>query len=164
MAIVNTKSTVITNADTEGGTINGSYLAKGAVYSACGTVEVAAADDDTSVFRFCRVPSNARIISIKIFNDAITGATAYHCGLHQTAANGGAAADADVYATSVDINAGLNGTELVREALNIDKVEKRVWENLALSSDPKRDYDITMTGATVGSAAGTITLEVLYTV
>lgn len=165
MAVVNTKSTAITNGDATPVVITNRILTRGPVFTACGTVEVAAGDDDGSVFRFVRVPSNARIISITRFNDAITTGTAYEIGLHQTAANGGAAADADLFATAVDLSsASVVGVEQRFEAADIINIEKRVWELLGLTADPQRDYDLTFTGTTVGTGAGTISVEVRYTV
>ncbi len=158
MAVANTKSTLITNADATTPTLSAAHL--GGLQRPVGVVEVAAADDDTSVYRFFRVHSSDRIHQLLLLNDAITAGTAYHVGLHQTAANGGAAADEDLFATSVDLSsARVAPLDVLHEALNIDKAEKQIWELLGLSSDPGRDYDVTMTGATVGSAAGTIVLK-----
>jgi hypothetical protein len=164
MAVANTKSTAITNADASPRVPNSSYLEAGVLRVAVGTVEVAAADDDGSVYRFCRIPSGARVQRIQILNDALTGATVYDVGLYKTAADGGAAADADVFATNVDISAG-NAVPLdvTFEALDIIKIEKRAWEILNLTSDPFLEYDVCMTGDTVGSGAGTISMRVEYT-
>lgn len=165
MAVVNTKATAVSNADATPIVITNRIITRGPSFVACGTVEVAAADDDGSVFRFARLPSNARITSIVRFNDAITAGTAYEIGLHQTAANGGAAADADLFATTVDLStASVVGVESRFEAANIDGIEKRLWELLGLTADPRVDYDLTFTGTTVGTAAGTISVEVRYTV
>jgi hypothetical protein len=168
MAVVNTKSTAITNADATPVVITNRALIKGPVFSACGTVEVAAADDNNSVYRMARIPSNARILSLVAFNDAITlaaGATSFDLGLHQTAANGGAVADSDAFASAVNFQAASTaGTELRYEAANIDGIEKRLWELLGLTSDSQREYDVAFTGISVGDVAGTISLEILWTV
>lgn len=164
MAVVNTKSTAITNADATPPVLTNSYIADGMLHTSVGTVEVAAADSDGSVFRFVRVPSNARIQSIRVFCDAITAGTVYDCGLYQTAANGGAVVDADAYASDVDLSSAITtGTEIAFEARDIANVQKRVWEDAALTADSFREYDICLTGDTVGSAAGTITLQVTWT-
>lgn len=165
MAVANTKSTAITNADATPIVITNRNIIKGPVFCAGATVEVAAADDDGSVFRMVRLPSNARVISITRFNDAITLGTAYEIGLHQTAANGGAVADADVFASAVDLSAAsVVGVEQRYEAADINGIEKRLWELLGLTSDSQREYDLTFTGTTVGTSAGTISVEVLWTV
>src|SRR3972149_12341690 len=100
MAVANTKSTFITNADAEPKVLTSDYISKGTLYEAVGTVEVAAADDDGSVYRMVRVPSNARITSILTGCDAITLGTSYHLGVYQTAANGGAVVVSDSVALS----------------------------------------------------------------
>lgn len=164
MAVANTKDTNISNLDASPPTLNEVTTFGGRVRSQCATVEVAAADDDTSVYRVARVPSNARIIAINVYADAITGGTVYDVGLHQTAANGGAALDADAYATNVDLSSGATGANLAFEARNIDKIKNKVWQDGGLSADSKIEYDITLTGDTVGTAAGTISVEVLYVI
>lgn len=163
MAVANTKSTAITNQDASPKVLNNPFVEDGLLHSSVGTVETAAADDDGSVYRFVRVPSNARIKSIKVFCDAITSGTVFDCGLYSTADDGGAVVDADCYATNVDLSTAITtGTEIAFEARDIANAEKRVWEDGALTSDSFKYYDICLTGDTVGSAAGTLTLQVDY--
>lgn len=165
MAVANTKSTAITNADASPRVPNNSYIEGGMLRVSVGTVEVAAANDDGSVFRFCRVPSGARIHSIRVFCDAITAGTVYDCGLYKPAALGGAVVDADCYATDVDLSSAITqGTEIAFEARDIAAVENRAWQDAALTADPFIEYDICLTGDTVGSAAGTLTLVVAWTI
>lgn len=165
MAVVNTKSTAITNADASPTVLNGPHVENGMVRNSVGTVEVAAADSDGSVFRFVRIPSNARIKSIKVFCDAITAGTSFDCGLYQTAANGGAVLLAAAFASAVDLSTAITlGTEILFEAKDIANIQKRVWEDGGLSAEAIRFYDICLTGNTVGSAAGTISLSVDYVI
>lgn len=165
MAVVNTKSNAITNADASPRVANSSYLEAGLLRNSCGTVEVAAADSDGSVFRFVRLPSGARIKSIRVFADAITGGTSFDCGIYRNALDGGAVVDADAFASAVDLSAGsTSGVELVFEAQDIANIEKRLWEVAAATADPFYEYDICLTANTVGTAAGTISLSVDYVV
>ena len=164
MAVANTKATHITNADATPIVLTNSFVAKGSLYEAAGTVETLAADDAGSVYRMVRVPSNARLTSILLASDAITGATAADVGVYQTAANGGAVVDADFFATDVDIStAATVFTEVMLEATatDISKCEKPLWELLGLTSDPRREYDIAVTVNDV-TAAGTISMKVKY--
>lgn len=164
MAVVNTKSTLITNADATPPVLNSSYFDTGIMRTSVGTVEVAAADSDTSVFRFVRVPSNARINSIRVYCDTITAGTSFDCGLYQTAANGGAVLLATAYASAVDLSTAITvGTEIAFEARDIANVGKRVFEDGGLTADTALEYDICLLANTVGSAAGTITLAVNWT-
>jgi hypothetical protein len=166
MAVANTKSTHITNADATPVALTSSFISNGFLREAVGTVETLAADDAASVYRLVRVPSNARISSILLGTDAITGATAADVGLYQTAQNGGAVVDADLFATDVDIStAAIAFTEVLLEATATDivKVEKRLWELLGLTTDPMREYDIAVTVNDV-TAAGTISMKVKFVV
>lgn len=168
MGVVNTKSTAITNADASPVTPTPGYLAHGRNREAVGTVEVAAADSDTSVYRMVRVPSCARVSQIMVANDAITSGSSYDIGLYQIAANGGAVADADCWASAVTmVTARALWTDFTFEAgaAGGDQAncEKRIWELLGLAADPKISYDICFTANTVGSGAGTLSLLVKYT-
>jgi len=163
MAAANTKSTIVTNADATPRTMSPGYLSHARSRSQRATLEVAAADDTASVYRFFRVHSSWLVEQILLWNDAITSGDSYHCGLYQTAENGGAAVDDNCWADAVSLaSARLVPLDITFEILNIDKIEKRVWEVAGLSADPNRWYDLCLTGATPGSAAGTISMLVRY--
>ncbi len=166
MAVANTKSTVITNADATPRVANSSYLEHAKLRVCVATVETAAADDNGSVYRMCRVPSGARIHRIQVANDAITAGTDYDIGIYKNAADGGAVVDADAFASAVDLSSALPMTDYTFEAQNIDKIEKRMFEmaGVALSADPGLEYDICLTGNVVGSAAVTISMRVEYVI
>jgi len=168
MAVVNTKATVISNADNAPVKMSAPYLAHGRLREAVGTVEAAAGDSIGSTFRFARVSSSWRVSDIGLLNDALGAAVTGDIGLYKTAADGGAVVDADLFASLVDLNTARQGAPLdvttEATATNIDKIEKRLWELLGLTSDPKIMYDVVLTvaGAAVVSA-GTISLKVRYT-
>lgn len=166
MAVANTKSTAVTNRDAIPRVPSPAHLVRGPLFEAVGTVEVAAADDDNSVYRMARLRSSDRVSSLTIFADAITGATAYDLGVYRTADDGGAVVDADLFGSAVDISAGSKvGIDVTYEsaATDISKIEKRIWELLGLSADPQIDYDVAFTATTVGTAAGTVSLRVRFT-
>jgi len=158
MAVANTKSTIVTNLDASPPVVNDVRLMGGRVREQVATVEVAAADDDGSVFRLFRVHSSWRVASIELLNDAITVGTVYDLGIYDIAGAGGAVVVQEAYGSDIDMSsarvAPLNATY---EAKNIDKAEKMVWQDAGLSADPKKFYDIALTASTVGTAAGTIT-------
>lgn len=165
MGVANTKSTAVTNADTsQPHTQSPSYIEKGAVLVSVGTVEVAAADDNGSVYRLARVPSSARVHRIDIVSDAIAAGTVYDVGVYKTAQNaGGVVVDADLFAANLDLSAGNTvPVDITFAARDIADIEKRVWELLGLSADPHIEYDICLTGDTVGTGAGTISLRVEF--
>ncbi len=166
MAVANTKSTHITNADATPPVLSNAILASGLLREATGTVETLVADDAGSIYRLCRIPSNARVSSVLLASDAITGASASDVGLYQTAANGGAVVDADFFATDVDIStAATVFTEVMLEATATDiaKCEMPLWQLIGLSADPGIFYDFAVTANDV-TAAGTISMKVKYAV
>ncbi|HEU4635533.1 MAG TPA: hypothetical protein VFS41_05100 [Edaphobacter sp.] len=164
MAVENKKTTELTNLDGVPFARNHVAANGGRVRRAGGTLAVAAGDDDGSIFRFARLPSNAVMVAIWLFNDAIATGTSYHCGLYRTAKDGGAAVDNDVFATAVDMTTARTTApiNLLFEALDIINVNKQLWEILGLAADPQVEYDLALTGATVGSGAGDISLIVEY--
>lgn len=174
MAAVNTKSNSITHDDAVPLVRNSRYLVAAPLLFDNATVEVAAADDDGSVYRFFRIPSNALIHSLALYNDAITDgldeedaviSTDYDLGLYKQASDGGAVADINIFADAVDLSvarkAALDGLFYTNDIANI---EKRVWEILGLATDPHLLYDVALTSATNGQDAGTVTLKINYTV
>ena len=166
MPVANTKSTAVSNRDASPRVPSPAHLVRGPLFEAVGTVEIAAADDDTSVYRMARLRSSDRVSQLTVFNDAITGGTGFDLGLYRTADDGGAVIDADLFASAISLaSASSTGTDVVFEsaATDVAKIEKRLWELLGLSADPQVDYDVAFTGATVGTAAGTVSLRVRFT-
>lgn len=164
MATANTKSTQITNADLPTAIVfNDARVANGSLREAIATLEVAAADDNNSVYRFVRLRSNDRISQITVFNDAITGGTSYDCGVYKTSRDGGAAVASHAFALNMDMSSASSlGTEALQYTNGIENIEKQLWEVLALSADPRLFYDICLTGVTVGTGAGTLSMRVRY--
>ena len=124
-----------------------------------GTVEVAAADDDGSVYRFFKsVPSNLIPVEITIMTDGLTSGTDYDLGLYKT--NLGAVVDKDVLMDGQTMASALTratGHQLGLAAVNIDSVKSSL-ATLSAQTTPDRSYDIALTANTVGSAAGTISI------
>lgn len=165
MAVANTKSTAITNADASPRVPNSGFVTGGGPQFSVDTVEVAAADDDNSVYRFARISSGVRVHKLEILNDAITGGTDYNLGLYSTAADGGAVVDDNLWGDAITMaTARVVPLDATFEALDIANVEKRVWELLGLSEDPFLEYDVVLTGITVGTAAGTLSMRTEFVV
>lgn len=126
--------------------------------------EVAADDDDGSVYRiFKDIPGNLIPIDIKIFNDGITGAADYDLGIYRP--NLGAVINVNVFMDAEDINAGngitspANGLDAVDVADLIKTIAEHAGHDV---TDSLMGYDIALTGQTVGTAAGTITVVALF--
>lgn len=165
MAVVNTKSTLVTNADATTQTLNNNVNDGGRLRSKVGTLEAVSGDSIASVYRFMRVPSNARVDALLISSDDIGTTTAADFGLYRSAADGGAVVDADFFASALVLNAGaLAKVDITYESAVVDTPNhgKALWEQLGLTADPKIQYDICATLTAAADAAGTITLRCNY--
>jgi len=138
--------------------------------------------DDDDVIMLAEVPSNSKIISIKLYNDDLDGGSGLvtDIGLYNggtkfndtdasaTAYAAEALIDRDCYGTlSTDLRAAVTaGTEFRFETLNINTVANFVWEDGGLTSDPGVPLRIALTIETVAgsAAAGDITMVVQYVV
>lgn len=138
--------------------------------------------DDNDVIMLAEIPSNAKITSIKIFNDDLdsnccptlaANVGLYNGGTSFTTSTGtsyaaDAVIDEDAYATAITTlqSANTAGVELAFEARNINAVNNYVWEDASLPEDPRRPLRIalTMSAAAATAAAGDITAIVEYVV
>lgn len=161
-AVANTLSTLVTNSDASPPVMNQALVDGGRVRERVGTVEIAAADDDTSVYRMMRVRSSDRISELLVHNDAITGGTDFDLGVYDPASRGGAVVDINCFADAVDLSSAQAGVNITFEGGDVANIAKPLWEILGLSSDPELEYDVCFTGVTVGSGAGTVSLQARY--
>ena len=123
-----------------------------------GYVANAADDSANSIFRFARVPSNARISQVLLAAANASSAGAVNVGVYQTAENGGAVVDADLFGSAVALTSSAL-TERVDITFESDEFTyaesfKPLWEVLGLTADPCRDYDIAATISTTFNGAG----------
>jgi hypothetical protein len=123
------------------------------------TEEIAAADDDGSVYRFFKnVPANLIPVEITVTTDGITGMTDTDIGIYKT--NLGAVVDKDVLMDGQTLASALTratGHQLGLANVNIADAGKTLAV-LSAQADPDQAYDIALTANTVGSAAGTVTV------
>lgn len=162
MAITNRNSNVIANAVATPRVLNQPAIGGASrLHEVVGLVTPAADDSATSVQRFVRVPSNARISEVLLCNaDATTGG-AVDIGVYQTADNGGAVVDADLFASALALTGGpFNNSDQTYESGEYTLAEsvKPLWEVLGLTVDPVREYDIAWTITTDFNGAGTTAL------
>ena len=138
--------------------------------------------DNNDIIVLAQVPSNAKLASIRIYNDDLdSGSSAeFNVGLYNgpqaytisgTTTDAAAVIDEDCYASASDAfqaaTTVTTGTEeFLTEARNINAIANFVWEDGGLSEDPKVPLRIAITmSATPGTAvAGDITLVVQYVV
>ncbi len=127
------------------------------------TEEIAAADDDGSIYRFFKsVPSNLIPVEITVATDGQTGMTDCDLGLYKVSADGvtGAVVDKDVLMDGQTLASALtraSGHQLGLANVNIADAEKTLAV-LSAQTDPDPCYDIALTANTVGSGAGTVTI------
>lgn len=163
MAVVALKTTNITTQDT------GKPVAVtdhgGRLRAITSTIETGSDDSIGSTYRMARVPSNARIAHIWLMCDAITSGAA-DVGLYRTAADGGAVADADTYATAHSIATAINKlpADVAFEARDIANASRRVWQDAGASAETNTEYDIALTLTAATTAAGTLTMTVEYVI
>lgn len=141
------------------------------------TTDIDAAD----IIQMAELPSNAKVLSIKIFNDDLdtngTPTLAYNLGIYNgdVAFSDGATdyaaqavIDADAYAAAeTDLQAANTaGAEKRFNTLDINTAGNYLWEDAGLSADPVRKLRICLTISTgaATAAAGDVTMQVLYMV
>lgn len=142
--------------------------APGQLVEAAGYVANAADDSQNAIHRFVRVPSNARISQVLFSTGDASSAGAVNIGIYQTADNGGAVVDADLFASALDLTGGpFQNTDVTYESGEYTVAESvsALWEVLGLSADPKREYDVAATISTTynGAAVGQL-LKVRYVI
>jgi len=162
MAVVNTKSTEVTNADAG----DGKMTAGDKIKTKNQTVETVATDSAGSVYRLLRVHSSIRPHSLQVGHDAITSMTTADIGVYDTAANGGAVVDIDLFGSAINMSSASSGMverQLEDDNTDIDKIGKSLWEYLGLTSDPNKEYDLAITATTnAPTAAGTLAMRLQY--
>ena len=108
--------------------------------------------------------SSWSVKDIRLLNDAITVGTDYNLGLYTQADGVITDKDENCYADAVDMSsARLDWASIKHEILDVANVKKRVFEDAGDAADGDEFYYLALTAITVGSAAGTISVQVLYT-
>jgi hypothetical protein len=131
------------------------------------TVEIAAADSDGSKYiMFPNLPADIIPLEICVACDAITAGTVFDIGLYNS--NLGTVVSAAVFASNIDLSsavASLNPKTALdaMSAVPIENYGKRLWEHAGhTQANKKMSYDIVLTGDTVGTAAGTVSMSLKY--
>lgn len=128
-----------------------------------GTFEVAASDDDTSVYKLAKLPSNAIPIKCEIYNDAIAAGTDYDLGLYK---ENGDVEDKELFASALDMSSGAalgSPKDGLATEPALANFGKKIWELLGKALGSKEEgYVLALTANTVGSASGTISYRFEY--
>jgi hypothetical protein len=165
MAVVNA---YVVDAKTAGGAAKDSTRYHGGEVVAIVTrpFTVAAADSDGSIYRIGKVNKNLVPVQIDINCSVITGGSSYDLGLYRTLENGGAVKDADVFMANVDLSGGkaIGSEQNGLAALTVANIGKQIWElaGATTENDADLEYDLALTGDTVGTGTGTIMVRALF--
>lgn len=177
MAVVNLKSTLITNRDATPKVLTDAYLAGGIMEEAQGSVKTGASDNAASVYRLVQVPSNARVSAIFWQADALGSGcqldvavwypTTLPLGGGNFLASGSSAAliSSSIFATALaGSGSAVALTEITNQSLNytIPLQETPLWNVLGLASDPEIDFDIGFSLRFATASAGYAGLKVRY--
>lgn len=140
---------------------------EGNVRTASGYVANAADDSADSVFRICRVPSNARILGIKLTTGDASTAGNINVGIYETVEAGGDVVDEDLFATAFALTNGPYVQAEISDLTQYTVAERAqpLWQVLGLSADPHKEYDVAATVSTNfnGAAVGQL-YDVFYVV
>lgn len=128
------------------------------LFNAIFTFEVAAGDDDGSVYRIIKnISPNLIPVRFEIYSDSITNGTDWDLGLYNP--NLGAVIIKDVFmngqtfATANALGTPFGGLA----AVDIANINKRIFEHAGHTISTKLEaYDLAFTANTVGTVAGTV--------
>ena len=164
-AVVNLKSTLVTNADAAQQTLNAQYNDGGRLREKSINQAIANGDSATSTYRMFRCHSSWRVSSILESHADIGTTTTADIGLYDTVGNGGAVVDADFFASAIVLNAGaVDNADVTYESgvVAVANRHKRIWEQLGLSADPNKYYDVALTLVGAADGAGDVNLRMRY--
>lgn len=170
MAVVNTKSTAITNRDATPPVINDGRIERGVLKSGVGSVAVGAADSATSFYPLVSVPSSAMIRAVRATNPAGMTTLAGNVGVFKNTKNSGgsttgvaANTGSDTIFASAASFASAQNHAPVDALFTSDKREQPLWQAIGLTADPMTTFDIGIVVTTANTgAAGRAGLEVQY--
>jgi hypothetical protein len=166
--MANVNSTWIGNAVASPKVFTNSNQSAGRMFSAKSVATVSATQASGDTIRMVRVPSNARIDAVLLTTGDATTAGAINIGVWQTVDNGGAVADADLFASALALTGGpFTRSDQTWESGEYTYAESclPLWQVLGLTADPNREYDIVAQVSTTGDGMGTtMVLEVQYVI
>jgi hypothetical protein len=135
---------------------------------ACGTIALAAGDlSAADTIMLAQVPTNAAVVSIKLFNDDLDSGTTITTDVGLYTADGNVTAkDDDCYASAITDFRGavVVGTEVAFEARNVNLMGQKVYEDAGDSTDPGGYYLIGLICDAAGNTAGDLSWLITYVV
>lgn len=174
MAVLNYKSTVITNRDATPKLLTDAPVSGGGLNATQGYVTSVAADSIASTYRLCQVPSNARVDSVRFQCAALGASTTLDVGVYYPtyipagAGLAGSLASTAIsqafFASAIACTSAVALTEVTNESLTntIDKQEMPLWQALGLTTDPGIALDIVATATAANASGGLLGVKVAY--
>ena len=145
MAVVNEKSSFLSNLDAEPSVLGDAGLHGGVTRSYTIVHEVTAADSATSTYRLLRLPSNARLLGSSAYSLddlASTGAPTIDFGVVNVTGETRITDDADAINDGIDAATAATGQPLIK---TIDNYGKKLYEFVnGQTTDPKGDLEVMM--------------------
>ena len=132
-----------------------------------GNFEAATGDlDAADSIRLTRLPTNARVIEIKLGADNLGAALTVDVGIYDT---NGTVVDVDEFASAFILDSAIFEAAGVvvfdAAATDVARHGDRLWERLGFSTDPGGQYDIALTVVTSTTVvAGTIAYAIYYVI
>lgn len=164
--MANVNSTWITNAVATPAVLTDASKSVGILREASSAATTANNQAANDTVRLVRVPSNARISQVLLSCADASTAGAVNIGVYQTAENGGAVVDADLFASAVDLSGGpMQNLDCTFESGEYTYAESALplWEVLGLTADSNREYDIVaQVSTTFNGGPTTLALKVRY--
>lgn len=161
MAIVNEKSSFLSNLDAEPTILGSAGLHGGVTRSYTIVHEVTAGDSATSTYRLCRLPSNARLLGsshISWDDLASTGAPTIDLGVVNVADESRITDDSDAINDGLDAASAASQTSVIK---SINDYGKKLYEFVSgQTTDPKGELEIMLTIADADvNTGGTIVAQ-----
>lgn len=174
MAVVQVLSQQLINSYGTPATINIGLLGNTAIEEVanCPTGQF---DGLGSQYRFCKIPSGARVLDVQVQNDAVDSIgfpSSYKCGVYYSQNSGGGVVvtgSDGIFFSSVSMSTARGTWESVyspaRAALapSVPNLEMRVFELLSMPTNPSAVYDLVMTTVSaVHNSGGNVALRIIY--
>lgn len=172
MAVVNIKSTLISNADATPVILSNPTSAFGSDVVETAVVAIGATDTAASVYRVCFIPSSAVLQDLRLMNEtSMTTGTSYKFGVLNNTVDGGGVVVANsdlIFASAISlVTARVIWTSvLFPSILNAGGLSAnttlRIWELLGLTADPFKMYHLAVTAVTAATVGGNLAVQVAY--
>jgi hypothetical protein len=175
MALVNLKSTAITNRDATPKVLTDAYISGGQVDQAYGWVFTGSADNAGSQYRLCQVPSDVRLSALDMSNTALGSGCILDIAVWYPTyvpSGGGAFLAQSLASTLISssaFNTGIVGNTAQATYTNqivatntfngVNYQEMPLWQMVGLASDPEIPLDIGISVRIATATAGYIGLK-----